>query len=152
MYIKNNFISISQCNELILYYESNQAVKFRNTYPLNISNSNNNTIKLILEKIYNTAKKLTHDEIKLDNAEIVLWPQESFMDFHKDHNTDAIAVILYLNDNYDGGCTEIKINKDVKTISPKSGKAIFFKGKDLEHGVSKITSGSRYTIAIWYTG
>jgi len=63
---------------------------------------------------------------------------------HKD-----LTCILYLNDDYEGG--ELTFNFFNKTIRPKSGQLITFPSNwRYLHKVSKITSGERYAIVIWF--
>lgn len=53
--------------------------------------------------------------------------------------------VIYLNDEYEGG--NIYFPAQGFSIKPKKYSAIFFPGNDIKylHGVSKITSGNRYT-------
>jgi len=52
-----------------------------------------------------------------------------------------------LNDNFDGGETYFG---EGTIVRPFKNKTIFFTGKELIHGVKKVTNGERYTIATWY--
>ena len=152
LHVKHHFISLNHSNNLIEFYnKSNNVSSFRDTFPLNISKTDNGLVNSILSKVKDVAEDLVGKKLFLDNAEIVLWPEGSFMDMHFDHETDEIAVILYLNDDYIGGETEFIYQGEKKKINPEAGKALFFKGTDIDHGVSRIEKGSRYTLAVWYT-
>ena len=57
------------------------------------------------------------------------------------------ASITYLNDNFSGGETYLV---DDLIVRPKRGRVIAFDGQQYLHGVNRVRSGDRYTIAIWY--
>ena len=64
---------------------------------------------------------------------------------HRDYSS-----IIYLNDDYEGGYT-IFPNQNYDSI-PKAGKLIVFpSGISHPHGVTEVTSGVRYTMAMWFT-
>ena len=64
---------------------------------------------------------------------------------HRDYSS-----IIYLNDDYEGGYT-IFPNQNYDSI-PKAGKLIVFpSGITHPHGVTEVTSGVRYTMAMWFT-
>ena len=66
--------------------------------------------------------------------------------------------VTYLNDNFTGGETyiinDITLRKHVRDlsvkISPKTGRTLYFDGKQYEHGVTEVKDSHRYTLAIWY--
>lgn len=59
-----------------------------------------------------------------------------------------ISLLLYLNDNYEGG--ELEFTKLQLTIRPKKGMLIAFPSyEDFEHKVHPVTKGTRYTIVSW---
>lgn len=60
------------------------------------------------------------------------------------------AGILYLNDEYEGGHTYFPDHN--YEVQPKTGKILMFSaGVDDIHGVTKVTKGHRYTMALWFT-
>ena len=64
---------------------------------------------------------------------------------HRDYSS-----IIYLNDDYEGGYT-IFPDQNYDSI-PKAGKLIVFpSGRSHPHGVTEVTSGVRYTMAMWFT-
>tara|TARA_B100000424_G_scaffold9860_1_gene7406 strand:+ start:138 stop:797 length:660 start_codon:yes stop_codon:yes gene_type:complete len=97
-----------------------------------------------------------------DHTDIVTWKSGMELKPHVDnmhiynpdlkHNTPHrdYSSIIYLNDNYEGGNT-IFPNQNYKT-TPKAGKLIVFpSGSSHPHGVTEVTSGVRYTLAMWFT-
>ena len=97
-----------------------------------------------------------------DHTDIVTWKSGMELKPHVDnmhiynpdlkHNTPHrdYSSIIYLNDNYEGGNT-IFPNQNYKT-TPKAGKLIVFpSGSSHPHGVTEVTSGIRYTLAMWFT-
>jgi predicted 2-oxoglutarate/Fe(II)-dependent dioxygenase YbiX len=60
---------------------------------------------------------------------------------------DAIAFILYLNDEFDGGET---VFENETTIKPKKGRLLVFSNGIILHKVNLITKGERYALAGWF--
>lgn len=62
----------------------------------------------------------------------------------------ALSAIIYLNDDYEGGQTYFP-GLGVR-IAPQTGQlAAFGSGASHVHGVTKVTRGVRYTMAMWFT-
>lgn len=91
---------------------------------------------------------------------MVKWEAGQFMPPHADNaNPDnaphqypyrAFGSILYLNDDYHGG--ELFFTRLDKIIKPKTGMLVAFSGGfHHEHAVLKVTKGTRYTLASFYT-
>jgi hypothetical protein len=112
-------------------------------------------VKSIVEKEY---------EIKIKNksfGSIVRWDVGSKMAMHSDDiytlRNDGTGItekhhmsgLIYLNDSYDGG--EIYFSKQNLLIKPKTGDLLIFPGNiNYPHEVKVITSGSRYTVPLWF--
>lgn len=59
-----------------------------------------------------------------------------------------ISILLYLNDDYEGG--ELEFTQLQLTIKPKKGMLIAFPSyEEFEHKVHPITKGTRYNIVSW---
>ena len=143
IYSHKNFISVKKCEEIILHYYLNQdrAFKYRDTYPLNVKNIENLTDKV--EKI---CKKFDSN-VELDLCQIVKWPTGSKMATHVDTDcNDKFAALIYLNDNYEGGET---VFSEI-TSKPEKGKLLIFENSKLQHSVSEIKNGVRYTLCFWF--
>jgi hypothetical protein len=84
-------------------------------------------------------------------SQIVRWPMGSSQDLHKDvaRQSTTHAGIIYLNDNFKGGETEFPEFGEL--VQPKKGMLLGFPGRDLLHGVKKVQSGNRFTVACWFT-
>ena len=68
------------------------------------------------------------------------------MENHVDKG-DAIAFILYLNDEFEGGET---VFENQTTIKPKKGRLLVFSNGIIQHKVNLITKGERYVLAGWF--
>jgi hypothetical protein len=70
---------------------------------------------------------------------------------HQDQgvSTRVLSVLLYLNDNYDGG--EIEFRHSNVKIKPEPGSVLFFPSNFLYvHEVYPVTKGPRYALPNWY--
>ena len=112
--------------------------------------------------IIKCCKFFNEEYVYPDHTDIVTWRSGMELKPHVDnmhiynpylkHNTPHrdYSSIIYLNDNYEGGNT-IFPNQNYKT-TPKAGKLIVFpSGSSHPHGVTEVTSGVRYTLAMWFT-
>ena len=65
----------------------------------------------------------------------------------------ALSVIMFLNDDYEGGEVIFHCPKSMNpmiTVKPKAGKLIIFPSNFLyPHSVTKVTKGVRYSIVSW---
>jgi hypothetical protein len=149
-YFQENFITDFECEKIIELYENNSNLikKYRNTFILNLSCISDNVIQNIHKQVIDLCEKLSDEKIKLDNYEIVKWPEESFQDPHYDGD-DVFAVVIYLNDNFIGGRTCFDFDTNI-IIKPKRGKCLIFSNSKYLHWVEKIQKGNRYTLAYWF--
>ena len=95
-------------------------------------------------------------------SDLVLWREGMEMDFHKDDGYEGPAeeqfkvrtysMVVYLNDDYKGGETVIKLDGKPDYVStPKRGSVVIFKSnEECVHGVSKVTEGTRVTLPSWF--
>ena len=91
--------------------------------------------------------------------DLVEWETGNKMDWHADNmyrdgspNETPFrdySAVAYLNDNYEGGITQFK-NDLSEDILPKAGGVIVFPSNTF-HNVSEVTSGTRYTMPIWWS-
>lgn len=108
-----------------------------------------------ISKLYHT------NEVYLDYWDLVKWPEGESMEFHADavrpDLTDhdycgwrTYSVILYLNQDYEGGETVFRdMNQNYRG---ETGKGLIFPATyDYTHGVNEVAKGTRYTIALWFT-
>ena len=149
--VLDDIISESDCKYLIsLYEEKGPTHEWSGTYPMSIGNCPiSQKIHPFILKIQDSINEYKNLNVKVDWCEIVKWPANSFKQDHYDSSSDqtVFASITYLNDDYSGGETYL-VNDLV--VKPKRGRVIAFDGQQYLHGVSRVSAGDRYTIAIWY--
>ncbi|MEP6613336.1 MAG: 2OG-Fe(II) oxygenase [Mucilaginibacter sp.] len=70
------------------------------------------------------------------------------LDNFKENGTRAFSMIMYLNNEVDGGELRIYQGNSSSDISPNAGKSVFFKSNELEHEVL-VTHLPRMSITGW---
>jgi SM-20-related protein len=70
------------------------------------------------------------------------------LDNFKQNGTRAFSMIMYLNNEVDGGALRIYQANTSQDISPDAGKSVFFKSNELEHEVL-VTHLPRMSITGW---
>jgi hypothetical protein len=72
---------------------------------------------------------------------------------NQSHKSRTHTAILYLNEGFTGGLTQFKETDfgPFREVQPEPGKLIAFDGDKNEHGVSKLTSGKRYVLNMWFS-
>jgi len=147
------------------YYNDNNMPWFigNNVFYYNIDNKALN--KKVIEINYSVAELLTtiHKvQVYPHFCDLVLWREGQSMERHVDDGSNSnnredlnmrkYSAILYLNDDYIGGKTFIKVTNETDYFSvPKTGTLVMFTGDSRSaHGVTKIEKGNRGTIAMWF--
>tara|TARA_R110000796_G_scaffold225085_2_gene341455 strand:- start:1135 stop:1620 length:486 start_codon:yes stop_codon:yes gene_type:complete len=148
----NNFISDEECNHFIQYHKeqfnlnSHYCVMHRTTEVIQCMEIlGNPLIKKMYEKLNNFVQEINPDLI-VNYFQIVRWPTGESQSNHIDFDHHFYTSILYLNDDFEGGITRVN---DV-LFKPKKNTFISFEGNKINHEVSKIIEGERYTIPCWY--
>jgi hypothetical protein len=154
--IVDDVLSKEDCNRIIEYY---------NTTPLKIEHGYNYVFKAVVsvfdrKPVDEFSKQYVSKILKYMPNDVM--PQrahiETRTEAHPAHFDDKAGqwgmytTVLYLNDDFDGGHTFINI-EDGNTIEiePKPGRLVAYNGHKLEHGVTQVSNGLRYTLPIWYT-
>jgi len=135
----------------------------RTSHGLSISGSASvsETMKLINDKCYDLISSALHNymamfkiEQEIKNAEpygLLRYSGGEQYGFHYDGGTDSkrsISVLIYLNDNYEGG--EIEFPNFNLKIKPKAGTLILFPSNyAYGHTAHPVTSGTKYVIVTW---
>ena len=169
----DNFLSKSDVKILIDYYDNtlkrrlSPAHSFWDKRVLQCHSITQPKVrKLIASTQYRVIAKCckfyNEEYVYPDHTDIVTWRSGMELKPHVDNmhiNNPNLkhdnpyrdySSIVYLNDDYEGGNT-IFPKQNYKTI-PKSGKLIVFpSGSSHPHGVTEVTSGIRYTLAMWFT-
>lgn len=110
-------------------------------------------------KIKNISEEVLGKELSEVSYHAQKWIEGAFASFHSDNSDhdgnptaferSKYAVFMYLNDDFTGGVLNFK-NHDI-TIRPERGMlAIFAGGHGNEHEVTKVKSGTRYTIGSFW--
>tara|TARA_B100000073_G_scaffold171279_1_gene141634 strand:+ start:1397 stop:1933 length:537 start_codon:yes stop_codon:yes gene_type:complete len=131
---------------------------------LNYDLVNDLEIKNIMNKFrwQLTFKVMSHyneDALYPQFLDLVEWKTGMKMDWHADNmyrdgkpnNTPFrdYSAVTYLNDDYEGGVTQFK-NDLTEDILPEAGGVVVFPS-DRFHNVSEVTSGTRYTMPMWWS-
>ena len=109
-----------------------------------------------LVKDYNS--KMFHDSGTSGFTEIIALKYEKgdYYDVHTDNHTTVprtLSIILFLNDDYEGGSVSFKCSKtheDILNVPPKAGRVIIFPSSFMyPHTVNNVMKGCRYSIVAW---
>lgn len=151
----DNVLTKDDCEQLIGVY---------NQYPSNLEQGYNYTFKAVVSRF---DRKPINDLVKEKLSTIMRHVPEDLMvqrahverreyehPAHFDERAGEYGMfttVLYLNDDFDGGHTFINMNDERIEIKPETGRLVAYNGHKLEHGVTNISNGVRYTLPIWYT-
>ena len=109
-----------------------------------------------------TCKYYGEDYIYTDYSNLVYWGPNNILTPHcdnmdkddpeREHDTPhrTYSAVLCLNEDYEGGHT-IFPELNVEYPGVTSRLIVFPSGRSHLHGVTEVTSGSRYTFAMWMT-
>ena len=84
---------------------------------------------------------------------ILKYEKAGYLPPHTDQGSSSrcLSVVLYLNDDYDGGEISFPHVRNGVSIKPEAGSAIFFPSNYVfVHEVSEIKNGIRYALPNWY--
>lgn len=82
---------------------------------------------------------------------LLRYDQSGYLPAHQDQGVSSrvLSVLLYLNDDYEGG--EITFRQSNLTLKPEPGSVLFFPSNFLYvHEVAPVTKGPRYALPNWY--
>lgn len=155
IYSKESFLDKDECDFLIRNWVAenpNDTSQWQNRVCWSALDSNKGVIE---ERILRFARQKTGLNLSIMDTNIVKWNKGDEMPPHNDLGANRefpnrnFAAIVYLNDNYQGG--ELMFPDLGFGIKGHAGELIIFRGDSIMHGVNKINSGNRYTIASWLT-
>ncbi|MFM6983878.1 MAG: 2OG-Fe(II) oxygenase [Chitinophagaceae bacterium] len=143
--IIKNFLTEDECNSLLLEAETSNNWKPQNpNTEIFILKSNSHKILIDIHKRISLLFDLgLHVQIL---RMIHRTDKNSFWERHSDNsggNEIKYGVVLYLNDNFEGG--ELYYPNLDLVIKPEKGMLVYHSG-DEEHEVLKVISGNRYTL------
>jgi hypothetical protein len=160
IYDQENFLSSVECCWLIKFFKEYQPthgnvdldrrlilrlLKMEEELTDDVAFSPADPIKLITSKITNHITGIAENTF-INYHQLVAWPETTFQKTHLDWSYHTYTSIIYLNDDFQGGQTEVADTM----ISPKSGKIVTFQGNIIPHQVMPIIGNTRYTLAVWY--
>jgi hypothetical protein len=107
------------------------------------------TLKHYSTQIYPFAEKNIKSREK--TMHLLRYDKSGYLPAHQDQgvSTRVLSVLLYLNDDYEGG--EITFRHSNITMKPEPGSVLFFPSNFLYvHEVAPVTKGPRYALPNWY--
>jgi hypothetical protein len=156
--IIENFISNEDCDFAVSYYNDllakNKFNKIADGRLLIPNTTLDFPVDLVLKYIPKI-NELYNSKFYIRDILLSIYSEGARLDPHIDYEDpalkDSIGLVLYLNDDFEGG--KIYFSNFSFTYTPKKGSIIIFPCNDLEykHGVLPITSGFRYTMPIELT-
>ena len=158
LYVEENFISLSECQELIDLSKANKE-----EIPYGNETRGGDTFLTTLDGIYfdegknSVVERVTNlcktfdDRVVIDYAGVVRWPVGTFMKPHIDphrpnQEPDLFAAVLYLNDDFTGGYTGFEEYE----VKPETGKLLLFSNSVYKHHVTEVEGLERFALSIWY--
>ena len=150
----DDVLTEQECKELIKYYD---------TRPLQIEQGHNYIFKAVvsrfdrkpvdefIKKLVSKIVRFAPEDVMVQRAHIEVRTEEHPAHFdNKAGDWGMFTTVLYLNEDFDGGHTFINIDGERIEVKPKTGRIVAYNGHKLEHGVTSISNGVRYTLPIWY--
>lgn len=107
------------------------------------------TLEHYSTELYPFAKK--NIKSREQTMHLLRYDQSGHLPAHQDQgiSTRVLSVLLYLNDDYEGG--EIEFKHSNVRIKPAPGSVLFFPSNFLYvHEVYPVTKGPRYALPNWY--
>jgi hypothetical protein len=160
IYDQENFLSPAECQWLIKFFKEYHPthgkldidrrltlslLKMEEELTDDVAFSPADPIKLITSKITRHIADIAANTF-IHYHQIVAWPETTFQKIHLDWSYHTHTSIIYLNDDFQGGQTEVA----GQTITPKLGKIVTFQGNVIQHQVVPVVGNTRYTLAVWY--
>jgi len=155
--ILDDVLTSEECSELIKVYKDNKEYTLIHgtpeTYPLHMQDiqKNKDIVDNAVKKITSTINEFIGNKLDPITIAVVRWPENSSQDYHIDITTNGIVYelssILYLNNDFSGGCLQMK---DGTKVRPITGRLVVFDGRKYMHSVETVQNNDRYTLPIWY--
>ena len=152
-FVEENVLTDDECDFLIKFHNENVLnLKFwhNENMPIPIHTfqvlNNEKILNLDVFNLVEKKYKKIFNFNKLDNLEIVKWPETSYAAEHLDSG-DKMAFFIYLNDNFEGGENELV---NIHKVQPKKGRMSIFDNGKILHKVNKVIKGDRYMLSGWY--
>lgn len=165
----DNFLSDRDCDSIVEWFS--QAPKksipdnsFYDNRTLDYGSLTDTSIKKLIAAFKFDSnfivRHLFKETLYSDYNDLVCWHDGQMMDVHADNAYPDgtpnyvpyrdFTSVLYLNNDFTGGKTFFPNQKVI--VTPKKGTFVCYPATlEYSHGVSAIMSGTRYTLASWYT-
>jgi hypothetical protein len=168
----NNFVTKEEARSIIEYFKMEEQtwgpIAFYNSQGMGFAPSDprlpqfglqENFFEILRERFKQACEEFFGRELRPNTSHAQKWEIGGFANPHSDNsdfdgNPNAFEInkyvgILYLNEDYEGGLLYFPDHKI--EIKPKLGQFIMFPGgHENIHGVTEITSGTRYTmVSFW---
>jgi hypothetical protein len=162
-----DFLSPAACEALITFFErhiarlggpdvspafSHRVIRFRRL--IDAAPEHSEVVRLMSVVRFLASQRIAEffreGMVLPEETQIVAWPPGSHQPLHRDtlRSTTTYVSLCYLNDGFAGGRTFFPGHPGVE---PRAGMMLAFHGARLEHGVTMVQSGMRYTMPIWFT-
>ena len=163
-----DFLTEKECKEIILFGESlklqesqthtkNGSQKNENINKRNLAFIESQKFLLLSKKIIDYLNSFSfYKNSEYTKIEYFVFNKYIFGDFLKYHfdghaieNLGAtLTLIFQLNDDYEGGDILYKIDDNEYTLPKKTGSIFIFDSK-IEHKISEVKNGIRYSLNCW---
>lgn len=165
-----SFLTAEQCAKLISYYDSGDSLwqqtcffnaRVMDPYAPHRLNLSEDSGPEFFDELRSSLGKLAEEVAGRPLRNLTLsahkWLPGAFASDHADNaeldgtpnawQDNKLVTIIYLNDNYSGG--NLTFRDHGISIAPEQGTVVVFDvGIGNVHGVSKVTSGERYTMLL----
>ena len=134
------FIPQEQINKDDFFYDEIYSISKKLFSPLDEYLSN-----------YKTLYPFLNVKSRDDSMHLLKYEKSGYLPAHQDHgvSTRTLSVLMYLNDDYEGGNLVFK-NSNL-SFKPEAGSILFFPSNFLYvHEVEEITDGIKYCLPNWY--
>ena len=166
-----NFLPSEECLYLIKYFKKSPKRYAKHGFwdgrVVDLYSITDLKVRKIVEDLHAricgyTCKYYGEDYIYVDYSNLVYWGPNNILTPHcdnmdkddpqREHDTPhrTYSAVLCLNEDYEGGYT-IFPELNVEYPGVTSRLIVFPSGRSHLHGVTEVTSGSRYTFAMWMT-
>ena len=166
-----NFLPSEECLYLIKYFKKSPKRYAKHGFwdgrVVDLYSITDLKVRKIVEDLHAricgyTCKYYGEDYIYTDYSNLVYWGPNNILTPHcdnmdkddpqREHDTPhrTYSAVLCLNEDYEGGHT-IFPELNVEYPGVTSRLIVFPSGRSHLHGVTEVTSGSRYTFAMWMT-
>ena len=160
-----NFLTNEECQILLNNYNHSlklEKAKVTIGFENSISKLRKSSVAFIdnIEIIDNKLKKILKNIIHIKGFEAIgIGPYQftkyeigDYFDWHTDSSEQYrerfFSIVIQLNDDYDGGCLELKTNNNIINLKKSIGKLFIFYS-NVKHRVTKVNNGIRYTLVNW---